>query len=274
MLKYHFIRVLFGCFLLCAGIGCTVREDRLSCPCYLDIDYRTLLATAPAFGAGGRVDLLLKDDIHQWRTQHPLGQCPDLEEISVDKNRMQVIALIHDKPWLNFLSEDTRVTYEPGNEMDALYAYADWVDCQVEEASCVLQPHKQFSTLCFTDEADGALCRRYNMVIRGTTCGFDAADLSAVEGEYLYTVQEDDGQGRISVRIPRQIRSDLQLEFWEKDRQRLLFSCPVGLYLFAAGYDPTAADLPDYSLRIDFRDALVYLRIADWKDEYIYSLYE
>ena len=274
MLKYHFIRALFGCFLLCAGIGCTVREDRLPCPCYLDIDYRTLLATATAVGAGGQIDLLLQDDGHQWRTQHPLEECPDLEEISVDKNRLQVIALVHDKPWMDFLAEDTRVTYEPGNEIDALYACTDWVDCQEEEACCVLQPHKQFSTLQFTDEADGALCRRYNMVIRGTTCGFDAADLSAVEGDYLYPVQEDDGQGRICVRIPRQVRSDLQLEFWEKDRQRLLFSCPVGLYLFAAGYDPAAADLPDFSLRIDFRDALLYLRIADWKDEYIYSLYE
>ena len=49
---------------------------------------------------------------------------------------------------------------------------------------------------------------------------------------------------------------------------------PVGMYLFAAGYDPDAIDLPDFSFRIDFRDALLYLRIADWQDEYIYSLYD
>ena len=87
-------------------------------------------------------------------------------------------------------------------------------------------------------------------------------------------MQEDDGEGRICVRIPRQIRSDRLLEFWEKDEHRLLFSSPVGVYLFAAGYDPAAIDLPDFSLRIDFRDALLYLRIADWQDEYIYSLYD
>ena len=274
MLKYHFVRALFGCFLLCAGIGCTVREDRLPCPCYLDVDYRALLAAEPAVGTAGRVDLLLQDAGSRWMTQHPLELCPELEEFSVEKNRLQVIALVHDKPWRDFLAADTRVTYEPGNEMDALYASTQWVDCSDEEASCVLQSHKQFSTLQFTDEAGGALCRRYNMVIRGSTCGFDAADLSAVEGEYLYTVQEDDGQGRICVRIPRQLRNDLLLEFWEKDRHNLLFSCPVGLYLFAAGYDSAAEDLPDFSLRIDFRDALLYLRIADWKDEYIYSLYD
>jgi hypothetical protein len=274
MLKYHFVQALFGCLLLCACIGCTVREDRLPCPCYLDIDYRELLATEPSVGISARVDLLLQDADSRWMTQHSLDLCPEMEEISVEKSHLQVISLVHDKPWRDFLAEGTRVTYEPGNEMDALYASTQWVDCSDEEACCVLHPHKQFSTLQFTDEADGALCRRYNMVIRGSTCGFDAADLSAVEGEYLYTVQEDDGQGRICVRIPRQLRNDLLLEFWEKDRHNLLFSCPVGLYLFAAGYDPAAADLPDYSLRIDFRDALLYLRIADWKDEYIYSLYD
>ena len=274
MLKYHFIRAAFGCLLLCAGIGCTVREDRLPCPCYLDIDYRELLAKGRSVGEGARVDLLLQDEESRWMMQHPLDVCPELEEISVDKSRLQLIALVHDKPWREFLATGTQVTYEPGNEMDALYASAQWVDCLDEEANCVLQLHKQFSTLEFTDESGGALCRRYHMVIRGSTCGFDAADLSAVEGEYLYTVQEDDGQGRICVRIPRQLRNDLLLEFWEKDTRRLLFSSPVGLYLFAAGYDPAAADLPDFSLRIDFRDALLYLRIADWKDEYIYSLYD
>ena len=274
MLKYHFIRVLFGCFLLCAGIGCTVREDRQPCPCYLDLDYRELLAAVPELDTAGRVDVLLQDAGSRWTTQHPLEQCPELEEISVEKSRLQVVALVHDKPWLDFLAKGTQVTYEAGNEIDALYAHTDWVDCNEEEARCVLQAHKQFSTLQFTDEDDGALCRQYNMVIRGTTCGFDAADLSAVEGPYLYTVQEDDGQGRICVRIPRQIRSDLLLEFWEKDAHRLLFSCPVGLYLFAAGYDPAAVDLPDFCLRIDFREALLYLRITDWQDEYIYSLYE
>ena len=274
MLKYHILRAVIGCLLLCAGIGCTVREDRLPCPCFLDIDYRELLSRLPTLDSTGRVDVVLYDPGACWSAEHPLDQCPDMEEISVDKTEMQVIAMIHDRPWRNFLSEGTRVLYEPGNEIDALYVHTGRVDCTGEEAHCVLSPHKQFSTLTFTDEWDGARCRQYHMVIRGTTCGFDAADLSAVEGEYLYTVQEDDGHGRICVRIPRQLRSDLRLEFWEKESRRLLFSCPVGLYLFSAGYDPGAADLSDYSLRIDFHDALLYLRIADWKDEYIYSLYE
>ena len=155
-MKYHFIRFLFGCFLLCAGIGCTVREDRFPCPCYLDIDYRALLAANPALDTSGRVDVLLLEDGDRWTTQHPLEQCPEMEEIAVEKSHVQVVALVHDKPWQDFLAEGTRVSYEAGNEMDALYAFSEWVDCTDEEACCVLYPHKQFSMIRFTDEADGA----------------------------------------------------------------------------------------------------------------------
>ena len=274
MWKYHFIRAVFGCLLLAAGIGCTVREDRQPCPCYLDLDYRELLAAPPPADSAVRVDVVLYDPDCCWKAQHALDLCPEMEEVSVDKAELQVVALVHDKPWRDHLTQSTCIRYEPGNEMEALYSHSERVDCTGEEASCVIRPHKQFSTLTFTDEEEGALCRRYNMVVRGTTCGFDAADFSAIDGEYLYTIQEDDGSGHIRVRIPRQKRGDLLLEFWEKDRHRLLFTCPVGVYLFAAGYDPDAEDLPDFSLRIDFRTALLYLRVASWKDEYIYKLYD
>lgn len=274
MWKYQLLRAVFGCLLLCAGIGCTVREDRLPCPCYLDLDYRELLAAPPPGDSAVRVDVLLYDPDCRWSTQHELDQCPEMEEVSVEKAAIQVVALVHDKPWREHLLEGTRICYDPGNEMEALHVHTEAVDCTGEEACSIIRTHKQFSTLRFTDEAGGDLCRRYNMVIRGTTCGFDALDLSAIDGDYLYTIQEDDGSGNISTRIPRQKRSDLLLEFWEKDQHRLLFSCPVGVYLFAAGYDPDALDLPDFSLRIDFRAALLYLRVAPWKDEYIYQLYD
>ena len=95
-----------------------------------------------------------------------------------------------------------------------------------------------------------------------------------MDGEYLYTVQEDDGTGHIRVRIPRQKKGDLVLEFWDKDDHLKRFASPVGLYLFAAGYDPAAADLPDYEIRIDFRQMLLYLRVSDWDETRVFALYE
>ena len=267
-------RIIYGCLLLVAGFGCSVREDRLPCPCYLDIDYREALAADLLEGRGGHVDVSVFAPQPVWAERRRAEDCPDVEEIVVDKGRLRVVALVHDRPLRDFLSAGTKVLYEAGNQIDSLYVHTEAVDCSGEEARSVLRPHKQFSTLFISDEAEGALCRQYNLVVRGTTCGFDAADFSAVDGAYLYTVQEDDGAGRIQVRIPRQRRDDLTLEFWDKDDHLKRFSCPVGLYLFAAGYDPDATDLPDFELRIDFRQALLYIRVSDWEQEQVFALYD
>lgn len=261
--------------MLCLlGTACTVREDRLPCPCYLDIDYREVLAASWGEQWGGRVDVALRAPDPFWTESRRMGDCPAIEEVPVEKSLVRIVGLVHNRPMRNFLETDTRIVYEPGNQIDSLYVHTETVDCTGEEARSVLQPHKQFSTITFTDEADGDLCRRYNLVVRGTTCGFDAVDFSAVEGEYLYTVQEDDGTGHIRVRIPRQKKADLVLEFWDKDDYLKRFASPVGLYLFAAGYDPAAADLPDYEIRIDFRQMLLYLRVSDWDETRVFALYE
>lgn len=267
-------KTLFRLLLLLTVPGCTVLEDRSPCPCYLDIDYREVLSAPWPDEWDGCVDVTLYAPPPVWTEKRRMADCPAMEEVAVGKAEIRVVGLVHNRPMRNFLADGTQIRYEAGNQIDSLYVHTEEVDCTGEEACSVLRPHKQFSTLFFTDEADGERCRAYNLVIRGSTCGFDAADLSAVEGAYLYTVQEDDGTGRISVRIPRQLRSDLVLEFWDKDDHLKRFSSPVGLYLLAAGYDPQALDLPDYTIRIDFRQALLYLRVADWETEQVFALYD
>ena len=266
--------LLLAAGLLAAG-ACTVREDRQPCPCFLDVDYREVLA-AGLFPAEepGIVDVAVLIPGHPVRCTHKLAACPEIEEKTVTRDTAQVIALVGNRMPEGFPERGTQIRYEAGNQMDSLYVHTARLDCTVEEATCVLKPLKQFSTITFTDETDGATLRKYNLVVRGTTCGFDAADLSALEGAYLYTVQEYDRNGRISVRIPRQLESSLMLDFYDKDTYQQLFSAPVGLFLFDAGYDPQVPELEDYSVRINFEDALVYLRIADWEEEYIYQLYK
>lgn len=266
--------VVFRLILLLAATGCTVLEDRLPCPCYLDIDYREVLSAAWPADWEGCVDVTLYAPPPVWTENRRMADCPDIEEVAVDKAQVRVVSLVHNRPLREFLSAGTAVTYEAGNQIDSLYVHTETVDCTGEEACSILRPHKQFSTLFFTDESGGDICRSYNLVIRGSTCGFDAADFTAIDGAYLYTVQENDGAGRISVRIPRQLRDDLVLEFWDKESRLKLFSSPLGLRIFDAGYDPAAEELPDYEFRIDFRRALVFLRIVDWEEVRVYGLYE
>ena len=235
---------VFCAVLLLVFPSCTVLEDRVPCPCYLDIDYREVLQSPWPDGWGGCVDVTLFAPPPVWTENRRMEACPEVEEVAVEKAQIRVVGLVHNRPMRDFLAGGTQIRYEAGNQIDSLYVHTEAVDCTGEEARSVLRPHKQFSTLFFTDEADGDWCRRYNLVIRGTTCGLDTEDFSALDGDYLYTIQEDDGTGRISV------------------------------YLFAAGYDPDALDLSDYEIHIDFRQALLYLRVADWTETRVFALYD
>ena len=210
------IVLLFAAGLLAAN-GCTVKEDRKPCPCYLDVDYRELLSSGLFAGEPGMVDVAVFLPELSARTTHPLASCPEMEEKTVSRDTARVVALVGNRLPDSFPDRTTQIRYEAGNQMDSLYVHTAEVDCSGEESTCVLRPLKQFSTLTFTDEEDGAILRSYNLVVRGTTCGLDAADLSALDGPYLYTVQERDRYGRISVRIPRQKESSLILDFYDKE---------------------------------------------------------
>lgn len=270
-------RIIVSCIvLLAATIGCTIKEDREPCPCYLDLDYTVVLDQNPMGKHPGLVESALFLPEEECRTTFTLAECPVLNENVVRRGEARVVGVVHNQPMKEFLATGPVLTWARGNEIDSVYVHASMVDCRGEEAYCLLEPHKQFHTLFFTDQFGGEALREYNLVIVGSTCGFDASTdgFEAVEGPYLYTVQEYDRDGGISVRVPRQLYDDLRLEFWTKDDYRKVFTAPVGQYMKATGYDKEALDLVDFEIEINFREALVYVRVADWSDQMVFELFE
>ena len=77
--------VVFRLILLLAATGCTVLEDRLPCPCYLDIDYREVLSAAWPADWEGCVDVTLYAPPPVWTENRRMADCPDIEEVAVDK---------------------------------------------------------------------------------------------------------------------------------------------------------------------------------------------
>lgn len=263
--------------LMFIPVGCTVKEDREPCPCYLDVDYANVLA-AGYYGSkvSGRVEVSLFAPQRENYSAFGLQECPSVHENVVNRGKPIVVGVVHNRPLREFLGRGSVLTWESGNEIDSVYVHSSLVDCTGEVAYCLLEPHKQFHTLFFHDQLGGQLLREYNMVVVGSTCGFDSASetFEAVEGEYLYTVQEYDSDGGVSVRVPRQVSDDLRLEFWTKDDYRRVFVSPIGQYMAATGYDRDALDLQDFDITISFREATVFVRVAGWKDEWMFPLFE
>lgn len=273
-----FNRLFVAAAMAVSVAGCTVKEDRMPCPCYLDIDYTEVLDANYYAKRPGSVEASLftpaGSEVNY--TAFLLKDCPLLNENVVDRTKARVVGVVHNQPTKEFLGKGSKIIYAEGNEIDSVYVHASDVDCTGEEAYCLLEPHKQFHTIFLTDEFQGQALREYNLVVVGSTCGFDAAapGFEAIEGKYLYTVQEYDRDGGISVRVPRQLHDDLRLEFWTKDDYRRVFVAPIGQYMKATGYDKEAIDLDDFEIRINFRDAQVFVRVADWDEELMFVLYE
>ncbi len=272
--KTNRIRILIFLLLTLALQACTVKEDREPCPCYLDVDYSAMLS-AKLFGRQpGNVDVAVFIPEEICRTTFQIADCPELNENLVERSMAQVVGVAHNCVTKDFLAAGGPVVYAAGNQIDSVFVHTSTVDCRGEEAYCLLDMHKQFHTLYLNDEFGGEALREYNLVIKGSTCGFDTRTLEAIEGEYLYTVQEYDPEGRISVRVPRQIKDDLILEMWTKDDYRRVFVAPIGQYMKATGYDKDAVDLVDFDIMINFRLATLYVRVADWDDEYLSARFE
>lgn len=269
----RFELALLWILLALTPAGCSVLEERSSCPCYLDIDYGVVRAGGWGRFPGAVVCVSAQAPDSVWRAEHPLASCPETEEITVHRDSVRVIALLRSGQLSPLQSIGGQITCSPDCQIDSLYAFSETVDCTGEETRVVLVPHKQFSTLSFEDGEGGSLLRQYDLVVQGTTCGFLLTDLSAVEGPYVVRVEEVPGSGCFPVRIPRQLRPDLVLMFRSRVNPLDRFRCPVGRCLFEAGYDPAAADLPDYDFRIDLQNALLGIRVRGWEDEFIYSLY-
>ena len=259
MKRFSFL--LTATALAAMHLSCSVLEDRKPCPCFLDVDYSRVL-DGPC-SASGLVRVEVLTPLLEVFGETPLAACPDTVEFVVTRSAATVVGAVSPSDSLPWNADGTRIAYAAGNQMDSLYLHASPVDCSGEEAYCLLMPTKQFSTVFITDNRGGEALRAFNLVVRGSTCGLDVRDGSALPGDYLYTVQDYDAAGGISVRIPRQIDNDLVLLLYDRGTYNRRFTIPVGRVL---PLPDASQPLPDYEVRIDFEAMLSYVRIADWEE--------
>lgn len=243
------------CLLLPA---CSVKEDRRPCPCLLSVI--TTEAFAPGSiesGAGWRLDLtgyaeagkIVEERFDAERVQDTL-------EYPVRKGSILISACL--------VRASTRAVSEgeyripEGEQAEPIFACSEAVDASGETVCCVLHPHKQFSNIYLYDRSnrtnpfEGA-----EIHLLGNVCGVDLRTLAPVSGPFRCAgtpVETENGRG-LCFRIPRQREDDLMLDFLD---------IPLGKLLFENGYDPTAEELPDFSVTIESSRLLPGIQIAPW----------
>ncbi len=251
--------------------SCSVLEDRRPCPCFLDVDYTYILDGAFGADPSGFVRVEVLNPALEVSGETALAVCPDTAEFRVTRTAATVVGVVSPSDSLPWSADGKRIAYAAGNQMDSIYLHVSQVDCSGEEAYCLLTPTKQFSTVFITDNRGGEALRAYNLVVKGSTCGLDVRTGAALPGEYLYTVQDYDASGGISVRIPRQTGNDLVLLLYDRDTYTRRLTVPIGRRMIV----PTGSGpLPDYEVQVDFEAMISYVRIADWDESGIVAIFK
>ena len=259
--------------------GCSVRENRDSCPCLLELDFPDMSAVQGVMddgivislaglsgNAGGFVlgDTLStaggRDGLLKWKSAVPRGH--------ILAGAVCGEACVHEP----CSPPDAWIKIKSGSGCPKI-----WTACADVDAAwdCVTVPmvlHKNYTLLTVLVRDASGTPFPFRMEVRGNVCGY-AMDGRPVSGmfsapvEYLEDVQYRSGDDYVeaSVSLPRQNDSSLMLDIVSDDDTTRSFA--IGNYMEASGYDWTSPDLKDLTMEIDYSRTVVCIRIGTWRVE-------
>ena len=257
MIRHSFFISCLLAAALCAG--CSVKEDRTPCPCWLDIDVSLCGRQGETVSLKG------------WNTEKPVfggslhvADWPDGWEVTVPKGVIRYTALSGvDRCVLS--GQD--IVIPEGEQCDRLWAYHASVICEGEEARDRVVPHKQYAavTMKLTSEPDGFL----EAVVSSASAGMSLEDLSPAAGTFRYRTAQDP-DGLFVFRLPRQADNTLELELLRDGTLYETFA--LGDLISRTGYDWAAQDLDDIWLGVDFSKAEITITVEGWEEGFTYDI--
>lgn len=243
---------------LAALFSCTVKENRIDCPTYLDLIVRR---QADSIFRGGRAWCYLFDNDGTFFAADSLSKMDEWDTIlyySIQPKRT-VSAVVSNREVYN-----GRVIARKGEEMCELYSYSKDVVCYQEQiVNKIDRQDKQFCRLTLILDEDAVhLAHELKAQVRGNYNGVSYPFLKASEGPFEFTSLFTD-EGVATVRLPRQGGSGLTLSLLQPNG----FVAEHDLYEVMASYhyDWHKESLEDITLYITLNAVTGNLVIEDWK---------
>lgn len=267
MLKKVNFLFLFAAAALCFA-SCTVKEDRMPCPCYLNVSFQDRETVRDSVSLLG------------WNTAEMF-----CDEILVEDYDPYWIKPVH-KGTFGFsafrgigagMKSGHFAEIAPGNQADSLYAYHDQIEAVGDMVYTDVTFHKQFCTV-FLDVCKSAeQMKDYWFYVTGNTCGFDLLDFVPMGGPFRFEPEAVDGARIVSFRIPRQVDDSMMLTIYYspgEDRPERLGDFPLGKYIVRTGYDWSTVDLQDVYVTIDLVIGQVIINVEGWEEGAVFTFIE
>lgn len=240
--------------LILVVCSCSVKEDRRDCPCYLDVDLGELSeelcpeVTVSISGEGG---------FSFFKVVGP-EEYGTVLTVKVPRSGVGVQA------YYGAEAEDSGradLSIPLGEECPPLLLHYSYVDTSEDVARDTVRLHKDYCLLDVTMlSRDGEF--PFTVAIVGKVDGYED-DGRPHTGRFDVRDVPTDG-GRFFVRIPRQKDSSLLLEIY--DDGDVLRRFALGEYIASSGYDWSAPDLKDISVKVDYSKISITVTVGDWSE--------
>ena len=240
--------------------SCSVKEDRLSCPCCLShrIDggpySGDVIFTLLENGRGIRQQTMDLNLFNAPSTVFSIPRAFITDCVAGGVNKMRIEC-------------DSLIVIPTGNDCDPIRASSVKVAAFEDEVIVETALRKLYADveLIILNAADHNFT--LDVRIRSDVRGFSMCGLRPLEGEFLFNPE------RLSVgadacyrfRLPRQKDDSLTLELLSGES--VAASIGLGGYIRRIGYDWNAPSLPEevISVVVDYSNATIVLKIADWE---------
>ena len=267
MMKFNkTVSLLCACALaLLAAVGCSIREDRSDCPCYVALHY----------GEFADKDTSARLQIRQGgRTvrEEPLGpeELSEGSEVQVERAENTFSVITGDE---HLTQRDDSVYARRGHEWGEVWSDTRTVDCGDDLRDVTFTPHKDFCTVTFLIKGlDPEKDYPYEIRVKAGCNGMRLSDRAPLEGDYVAYPRRIPGTNLFEVRLPRQIDDDQTAELLIPRDDRLytdddvVKTFPLGQMLLRQGYSWETNDLEDVTVVVDFAWTLVTVQVNGWGD--------
>lgn len=248
---------------LIVAAGCSVKEDRTDCPCYLTLDWTEVdcWKMMDAGHSSVRWSVTARGGIWHQEGELPLETLEPFTELQVPKDSVTVTAACGAE-----IDPLVGVVADENGTFPRLYYHSGIVDASSAMASDTILLHREHAELFLY--VKNIMQPGASYTVRGNIVGCDLSG-APVPGSFSSSVKVD-GRGLGSVVLPRQADSSLWLDV--SYAGELVRSLAIGEYIIASGYDWTAENLEDIVMEIDYYQTKVVVSIEQWKKTLTFTI--
>lgn len=253
--------------VLIAVTSCSVKEDRMPCPCYIEFEALPGLEYKP-YDSFCFVCLDQNSRVVESAEEIPWYEAlGGTRDVKVSKGIKSLSAI----QGLNrSYMQGNSVIIPLGEQSDSLSCFTVTANCYREKYLMEIDSTKHFSTVTVKVMEDDRDNYPYILRVRGDVNGFDYRNMTPVEGDFRH-VPRMNRRNEFIFRLPRQFPKDGRLFLDICDRlnydidPNILATIGLGEIIDRAGYDWTRPCLQDIQIKLTYSITHIQISITDWQ---------